>query len=318
MRIKFWGTRGSLPSPLDAGEFRIKAKRLLMNARNVNLNSEQAIEAYLDSQEIPNSITFGGNTPCVEITDGDNRLILDCGSGLMQCGHDMMNRGFVPGSRIDILQTHTHWDHLIGFPFFAPAYTEGTEIHIFGIHPHLEERFETQMDRVHFPITMAEMKSAIHFHQITQAETLSLGPFSITSKALHHPGGSYAYRISTDHKTVVFATDGEYTNLTEEFEEYVNFYRNADALIFDAMYATLEKTIERENYGHSTPVIGINLALTAHVKNLFLFHHDPESNDAQIIEAYNHAKKYLMSEQRHFPDNPLNLLIAYDTLTFDV
>jgi len=318
MRIKFWGTRGSLPSPLDSNEFRIKAKRLLMNARNVNLADEKAIETYLDESPLPNAVTFGGNTSCVEITEGNDRLILDCGSGLAVCGKEMMKKGFKPGGLINIFQTHTHWDHIMGFPFFAPAYTRGTEIHIYGVHPNLKTRFEQQMDIIHFPITMDEMKSTIIFHQLSPGEEVTLGTFKITNKGLHHPGGSYAYRILSDNKSVVFATDGEYTNLNEEFEKYINYYKNSDVLIFDAMYATLEKTIEKENYGHSTPVIGINIALTSNIKTLFLFHHDPESNDTQIIEAYSQAVKYLKSEQKHFPDNHLKLMIAYDNFVFDV
>ncbi len=318
MRITFWGTRGSLPSPLNSNEFRIKVKRLLMNAQNVKLVDEEAVETYLEESHQPDSITFGGNTPCVEITEGNDQLILDCGSGLASCGREMMKKGFKPGSRINIFQTHTHWDHMMGFPFFAPAYTNGTEIHIHGVHPNLKERFEQQMDLIHFPITMDEMKSTIFFHKLSRGEEITSGPFKITNKALHHPGGSYAYRISTDSKSVVFATDGEYTNLNEEFREYINYYDNADALIFDAMYASLEKTIEKENFGHSTPVIGINIALTSNIKTLFLFHHDPESNDAQIFDAYKHAAKYLEMEQGHFPDSHLNLMIAYDNLVFDV
>ncbi|MFC1650005.1 MBL fold metallo-hydrolase [Candidatus Latescibacterota bacterium] len=318
MRITFWGTRGSLPAPLDINEFRIKAKRLLKNAKDVDLNDDAAIDAYLDDSPMPDTMTFGGNTPCVEITDGDNQLILDCGSGLRELGRDMMKRGFKPGGRIDILQTHTHWDHIMGFPFFTPAYTNGTEIHIHGLHPNLGNRFEQQMDLIHFPITMNEMKSNITFHQLVSDEEYVLGPFKVRNKALHHPGGSYSYRITSGDKSVVFATDGEYINLNEEFETYIDFYRDSDVLIFDAMYATLEKTIERENFGHSTPVIGINIALTSNVKNLFLFHHDPESNDDHVYEAYDQARKFLESEKKHFPESTLKLMIAYDMLSYDV
>ncbi|MFC1551278.1 MBL fold metallo-hydrolase [Candidatus Latescibacterota bacterium] len=318
MRITFWGTRGSLPAPLDTNEFKVKVKRLLHNAKGVDLNDDAAIDTYLDECPMPDSMTFGGNTPCVEITDGDHQVILDCGSGLRELGRDMMKRGFKPGGRIDILQTHTHWDHIMGFPFFAPAYTNGTEIHIHGLHPNLSDRFEQQMDLIHFPITMNEMKSSITFHQLAHDEEYELGPFKITNKALHHPGGSYSYRIESGDKSVVFATDGEYINLNEEFETYIDFYRDSDVLIFDAMYATLEKTIERENFGHSTPVIGINIALTSNVKNLFLFHHDPESNDKHVYDAYDQAGKFLESEKRHFPESTLKLMIAYDTLSFDL
>ncbi len=303
---------------MDTNEFRFKAKKLLQNAQDVDLSNEKAVDAYLNKNSMPDKITFGGNTPCVEITEGDAHIILDCGSGMRELGGDMMKRGFEPGGRIDILQTHTHWDHIMGFPFFAPAFTNGTDIHIHGLHPNLKKRFEQQMDHIHFPITMDEMKSTITFHRLKHDEAFELGPFKITNKALHHPGGSYSYRITNGDKSVVFATDGEYINLNEEFETYIDFYRDADVLIFDAMYATLEKTIERENFGHSTPVIGINIALTSNIKNLFLFHHDPESDDKHVYEAYEQACKFLESEKKHFPDSTLKLMIAYDTLSFDV
>ena len=318
MKLTFWGTRGSIPSPLDAQEFRVKAKRLLMNAQRVNLASEPAIEHYLSAIPLPNAMTFGGNTPCVEVTDRDRQLILDCGSGLAKLGKDMMDKGFQPGGEINILQTHTHWDHIMGFPYFDPAYTRGTSIHIYGAHPRLKELFEAQMDKVHFPITMDEMKADITFHQVEPGKPFAIGPFEITSRALHHPGGSYAYKISSNGKTIVFATDGEYKNHNSAYAEYVEFYRGADALIFDAMYGTLAKTIEKENFGHSTAVIGINIALAAGVKTLFLFHHDPESNDTQILESFNTASRYLQDEQQHYPDLNLKLIAAYDKLEYEV
>ena len=319
MRIAFWGTRGSLPSPLSTDEFRVKAKRLLMNAQKVDLTNQDALDAYLDSAPLPDAITFGGNTPSVEITEGDAQLILDCGSGMRILGKDMMKRGFKPGGRIDILQTHTHWDHIMGFPFFIPAYTRNTEIHIHGVHPDLKTRFEQQMDLIHFPITIDDMASTINFHQLSSGEEFTLGSFTVKNKALHHPGGSYAYRISSGGKDIVFSTDGEYTYLLSdrEFQSYVDFYRDADVLIFDAMYASVEQVIEKENFGHSTPVIGINISLAARVKNLVLFHHDPESSDSQIIEKMNNAEEYLLLEKTD-SDDPLNLMIAYDNLVIDV
>ncbi len=319
MRITFWGTRGSLPSPMNTNEFRVKAKRLLMNAQKVDLVNEAAIDTYLDTAPLPDTMIFGGNTPCLEITEGDDQLIFDCGSGMRVLGKEMMKRGFKPGERINIFQTHTHWDHIMGFPFFAPAYTRNTEINIYGVHPNLKERFEQQMDLIHFPITMDEMSSNINFHQLSQGKEITVGPFTIQNKALHHPGGSYAYRISAGNKEIVFATDGEYTYLLsdKEFQSYVDFYRDSDILIFDAMYASVEQVIEKENFGHSTAVIGINISLSANVKTLILFHHNPESSDSQIIDAFKNAEKYLSMENKS-SDDPLNLIVAYDNLVIDV
>ncbi|MCD6308165.1 MAG: MBL fold metallo-hydrolase [Candidatus Latescibacteria bacterium] len=319
MKATFWGTRGSIPTPLTFGECRAKAKRLLMNARNVDLSDEAAVESYLRSRPLPEAMTFGGNTPCVEVVEDSSRLILDCGSGMHTLGRHMIASGFSAGEEIHILQTHTHWDHIMGFPFFAPAYTKGTTIHIHGVHPHLEERFAQQMDLIHFPITMDDMAADIVFHQVEKDVTTNLGPFTIRNKALFHPGGSYSYRIEAGGKTLVFATDGEYKEPTEEiYRPFIEYYRGADVLIFDAMYSTLEKTIERENYGHSTPVIGLRLALSAGVKTLVLFHHDPECNDAQIAQSFYEAKEFLEIRGKSISEKPLELITAFDGLMIDV
>ena len=317
MRVTFWGTRGSLPSPMNATEFRSKVKYLLMNARSVDLTNEAAVETYLDKISFPRAMTFGGDTPCVEVREGKDRLILDCGTGLRSLGNRIMQEDL--SGRIDILQTHTHWDHIMGFPFFEPALSGKAEIHIHGVHPNLRQRFTAQMDRIHFPITLEEMGSAIFFHEIGSEEEITIGPFSIRNKGLHHPGGSYAYRISSGGKNVVFATDSEYTQPGNAgYAPYVDFYRGADVLIFDAMYATLEQTVEKANYGHSTAVIGVDISLSAQVKTLVLFHHSPEFNDNQIAESYFNAQKYLNTRKAQFPESDLNLLISFDGMVIDV
>ena len=317
MRVTFWGTRGSLPTPMNAHEFKIKAKRLLMNARDIDLSDESAVDNYLDNIEVPHAMTFGGNTPCVEVSEGNEQLILDCGSGLQALGHYMMNSGFKKGERINILQTHTHWDHIMGFPFFSPALSGEADIHIYGVHPNLKERFEQQMDRIHFPITMDEMGADITFHHINSREQISLGCFTITNIGLHHPGGSYSYRIDNGTKSVIFATDGEYNDMNG-ITPYIDFYRDADVLIFDAMYVSLEKTIEKENYGHSTAVIGIGIALSAHIGTLVLFHHDPDSSDDRIARSYSEAKQYLETRGKEISGHSLNLITSYDGLVIDV
>ena len=134
MRVTFWGTRGSIPTPMNTHEFRIKAKRLLMNAVDIDLTDEAAVDTYLENSTIPHAMTFGGNTPCVEITDKNEQIIIDCGSGLRTLGHTMMERGFKTGSRINILQTHTHWDHIMGFPLFRPG-SRGESRHSHLWHP---------------------------------------------------------------------------------------------------------------------------------------------------------------------------------------
>jgi len=290
-----------------------------MKAKHVDCADEAAVDAFLASRPIPEAMTFGGNTPCVEISEGDDRLIIDCGSGMGPLGRAMMEGGFTPGGKIHILQTHTHWDHMLGFPFFTPAYTKNTEVIIHGVHPDLKKRFEQQMNKIHFPITLDDMAATVTFQQHTVTDVYTIGPFTISAKGLHHPGGSYSYKISAGGKTVVFASDGEYKEPNDnQLQPYVDFYKDADILIFDSMYATIEKVIEKENYGHSTPVIGVGLALKAGVKTLVLFHHDPESNDAQIAQSFFDAKVFLNAKGETGSKPPLEILTSYDGLQLDV
>lgn len=319
MKVTFWGTRGSLPAPLSAAEFRSKTKLLLRHVRPADCAGDAAAEDFLNRMPLPKAMTFGGNTPCVEVAAGNDFLILDCGSGLRLLGQDIMNRQLPSGARIHILQTHTHWDHIMGFPFFAPALSGRFEIHVHGVHHNLRKRFEDQMDRIHFPITLDDMKSPVDFHQLRSEEEVSIGPFLVRNKGLHHPGGSYAYRITVNTGSVVFATDGEYNNRAKHvLEPYIEFYRDADMLIFDSMYATLEQTVEKMNFGHSTAVIGVDLALASGVKTLVLFHHDPECDDARIADAFFHATEYLGSRKADFPASDLSLVISYDGMGIEV
>lgn len=319
MRVTFWGTRGSLPAPMNAAGFRSKVKHLLLHARPEDISSESAVDAYLDHNPLSDAMTFGGNTPSVEITEGSHRLILDCGSGLRELGHHIMKESHNSPGCIDILQTHTHWDHIMGFPFFTPALHKCCEIHVYGVHPGLRQRFEAQMDRVHFPITLDDLGSPVEFHHLNEHRDFFLGPFHIQNIGLHHPGGSYAYRISIGDKSVVFATDGEYHDRTDNgFAPFVEFYRNTDLLIFDAMYSTLEQTIEKADFGHSTAVIGVEIALRAGVKNLALFHHDPESDDAEIAGSCHRAVEYRDSRRSEYPDDGLRIVASYDGMIFEV
>jgi len=308
-----------LPSSLNAAEFRNKAKNLLLHPRPGDCHEPASADALLDTAPLPHAMTFGGNTPCVEMSEGSDFIIFDCGTGLRALGQNIMARGLPEGSVIDIFQTHTHWDHIMGFPFFAPALSGKFRIRIHGVHPGLRGRFEAQMDRIHFPITLDEMKSPVEFVQIGSGDEISLGPFRLANLGLHHPGGSYAYRVTAGGRSVVFATDCEYTNRdSQSLRRYVEFYRDADMLIFDAMYATIEQTVERMNYGHSTAVIGIDIALAAGVKKLVLFHHDPESDDDHIADCFYRARDYLASRMHDQSTNHLEIVTSYDGLSVDV
>ena len=128
-----------------------------------------------------------------------------------------------------------------------------------------------------------------------------------------------SFRIESGGKSIVFATDGEYNNPSnQDLEPYIDFFRDADVLIFDAMYPTLQQTVEKENFGHSTAVIGVDLAMNASVRKLVLFHHDPESDDLQIAESYVNALEYMNEHKQEFPDASMAITTAYDGMVLDV
>jgi phosphoribosyl 1,2-cyclic phosphodiesterase len=252
-------------------------------------------------------------------SDDGSRVILDCGSGIRDCGKHLAGDNLPDGGIIDILQSHTHWDHIMGFPFFAPAYDPRAHIRIHGSHPDLRQRFDQLMDRVHFPITIEDMAAKVSFHHVEPGCPHPLTPFMVESCMLVHPGDAFAYRINDGHVSVVYATDGEYKDPGgESLDTAISFCSDADILIFDAMYATIEQSVEKEDYGHSTAIIGVDLALAAGVKKLVLFHHDPECDDRQIIRAWERAIHYREMEKKRFKRSKLEIVTAWDGMEMRV
>ena len=286
----------------------------------LDFSTDEALDSYLERMGIPDAITFGGNTPCVELeSDNGARLILDCGSGIRDCGKHLAGDNLPDSGVIDILQSHTHWDHIMGFPFFAPAYDPNAFIRIHGAHPNLRQRFDQLMDRVHFPITIDDMAAKVTFHQIEPESPYSLQPFTVDTSKLVHPGDAYAYRVDDGAHTVVYATDGEYKDPDgESLAAAAEFCRGADVLIFDAMYATIEQSVEKEDYGHSTAIIGVDIALAAGAKTLVLFHHDPEGDDRQIVRAWERAIHHREMEKKRYPGVELEIVTAWDGMEMGV
>ena len=319
MKVTFWGTRGSLPTPL-AGEFILqKIIAALRGAVGIDLSSEKQINEYVRNLPFHIRQTFGGNTPCIQISEGDDFILLDAGTGIQTFNLDARkNEKLPPPQTIHILITHTHWDHIMGFPFFSPSYHPDNTIKFYGVHPELRKRFEIQMDLLHFPVTMADMSADIQFTEWEIGESVRIGPFEITNILQTHPGDSYTYKIRSGNSVVVYATDAEYKDpRSDEINQYVDFYRGVDLLIFDAMY-TLEEAIEKENFGHSNPIIGVDLAIAAGVKTLALFHHNMECTDEEIHLSYTKALTYAEYHSQIEENENLSIISAYDNLVLDI
>lgn len=293
MKVKFWGVRGSLPAPILPTEIENKIVKALRGARGVDLDDVKAVKNYVRSLPYHQRTTTGGNTSCVEVQGEDTEIILDAGSGIRQLGIELMQGPCGQGQGIiHLLVSHTHWDHIMGFPFFTPAYAPGNQIIIYGRHPRIKERFQDQHHPNHFPVSLETMSADVQFVQLQEGSNLNIGEFAVSSIHLRHPGGSFSYKIEKNGRTFVYATDAEYKGIRPKaMEQYIAFYANSEALVFDAQF-TLEDAMEKEGWGHSSSMVGVDIALKANIKRLVLFHHEPSYNDEKLQEIYDKTIRY--------------------------
>ena len=229
--------------------------------------------------------TFGGNTSCVEIiTGGDEYVLCDLGTGVREFGNRVLAE-HGPGAKhcYNVFLSHPHWDHIMGFPFFTPAYIPGNRIRIHGCHQVLREALENQQSAPSFPVDFRSLGATIEFVTLEPGRSYDVAGLSVTALKQFHGGDSYGYRFSRGGKSIVYSTDCEhkYSTLDESYP-FVEFYRNADLLIFDAMYSLADTMSVKEDWGHSNNVVAVELAQAARVKRLVLFHHEPVFDDRMI------------------------------------
>jgi anti-anti-sigma factor len=299
MLIKFWGVRGSIPAPLPSIQIQSKIVRALREAaaEQVDVSNPGAIEEFVAGLPAATRGTVGGNTSCVSVETPGGLVIFDAGTGIRELGEALMAREFGRGQgEATIFFTHTHWDHIQGFPFFRPAFVPGNRLAIFYMHPHVEQVIVDQMKAEWFPIRFSRMTAGLEFHHIQEGESVNVAGLEIQGKALQHPGTAYAYRVENGTSSFVFATDGEYKSLSASHtKEYIDFFGGADVLIFDAMFSVRDSII-REDWGHSSALIGADIARQAGVKQLVLFHYDPVAEDDEIWRIRQATMEYLAQD----------------------
>jgi phosphoribosyl 1,2-cyclic phosphodiesterase len=252
--VRFWGVRGSIPVPG------------------------------------PHTTKYGGNTPCIEIRAGRELIIIDAGSGLRALGQELLAQMPVVAR---MFFTHFHWDHIQGFPFFGPAFIKGNRFDLFGsgrLRGTLAETLAGQMSYPNFPVTLDEMAAEMTFHDLREGEAVACGDAVISNAQLAHPGGVFGYRVEFGGHAVVVATDTEHYSVLDQ--RLVALADGADLLIYDAMYTPAEYAgsadeMPRTGWGHSTWKEGVKVAQASGVRQLVLYHHDPDHDDAAIdaIEA---------------------------------
>jgi len=275
VQIKFWGVRGSIP----CGN--------------------------------PETAGVGGNTTCVEIRCGDELIIIDTGTGVRNLGMALMKEMPIKAT---ILFSHVHWDHIQGFPFFAPFFVPGNEFRIFGgtsLPSTIEEVLNQQMEPPCFPVKSDLFGCKITYHDVKPGEVIEGDNYKITLAPLYHPNGCYAYRIEHEGKALVFSTDCEHYE-DRPNANLIELCRDVDLLVYDSQYTEDEYygrngQFSRKGWGHSTMREGVKVAEAANVKKLVLFHHDPSHNDETI--------KQIETESRQlFPQS----IAAYEGLQVDL
>ncbi len=315
MYVHFWGTRGSLPVSMTAEAVRGKVRRALLESRKRKLGTDHDVEEFLET--LPFSIrgTYGGNTSCVEIGGGEETVLCDAGTGLRDFGNAFLKSGCGSGNSpavFHLFMTHFHWDHIQGFPFFVPAYIPGNRIMIYGVHRDLRRSFMRQQEGPFFPVPLSSMKGDIRFVTLKEDREYDIAGLKVRVILQNHPGESYGYSFGKDGKRIVFSTDAEHKGENDRGADgIVEFFRNADLLIFDAQYTLLDAIDTKENWGHSSNLTAVELAVRAGVKRLCLFHTEHSYTDEMIEQFHHDTREYL---KIHAGKHPLEILTAYDGL----
>lgn len=321
-QVIFWGTRGSLPVALAASDVQQKILYALRLAREQHLSSEADLQAFVQNLPFEIGATFGGNSSCVELVTGEAaHFICDMGSGARQLGRAKLARYGKPRPQTyHIFLSHLHWDHLMGLPFFEPLYIPGNQIIIHGCHQRLEEAVRLQLRTPGFPVDYSQLKANIHYDYMVPGEPYYIGAVKVSAMLQNHPGDSFAYRFEVNNKTVVYATDAEHSfEQLEMQEKSITFFRQADLVIFDAMYSLADVTTHKAGWGHSCNVIGAELCLAAGVKKLALFHHDPTHDDLQLCRLLEETRRFVaLSQGENQLAATLQVVSAYDGLNLTI
>lgn len=288
MQIRFWGVRGSLPTPISPQQIQSKIIATVQRITAQDVVTDEAKSKFIAS--LPDYIfgTTGGNTACVELVHNDSHFILDAGSGLRALGKARKNP-----MHYNLFLSHFHWDHINGFPFFDHAFNPQTIFDIYSNYEDAEKYFYSQVETPYSPESVKKsLTKNMNFHLCKEGQEIVIDGIKINSKKMNHPGDSYTFSFEADGKKLVYATDVELQ--PEDFnsnELSERIFRNADAIILDAQY-TVEEAYRKQNWGHSAFCYAIDFAVTWGIKKIFLFHHEPSYDDKKIDSILKAAKWY--------------------------
>ncbi len=324
MRVRFWGTRGSLPVALGAAETRRKVAQALLLAEGRRFRDLAEADAFAATLPFATAQTYGGNSSCVELElsahgkESHEYILCDLGSGARAFGNAVLARhGAKTPNVFHIFMSHLHWDHIMGFPFFTPAYIPGNRLRIYGCHPQLEAAFRRQQDPPSFPVNFDYLGAQIEFVQLEPGHRYDIAGLRVTPKLQLHAGDSYGYRFERDGKVVVYSTDSEHKlDSAGETESFVRFFFGADLVIFDAMYSLADAVSVKEDWGHSSNMVGVELCQLAGARRLALYHHEPVFDDQRIAAIEAETRRLEALTRQEAPE--LEICAAYDGLEIEI
>jgi phosphoribosyl 1,2-cyclic phosphodiesterase len=210
----------------------------------------------------------------------------------------------------------THWDHIMGFPFFMPAYIPGTRITLSGCHAGLEEALRRQPGAPSFPVEWAQWGAEVRFVRLEPDRLYDLAGVRVRAKRQHHTGDSYGYRFEHDGRVVVYSTDSEHKlDDPGQAAAFVEFFRDADLVIFDAQYSLAEAISIKADWGHSSNVVGVELCQLAHARHLCLFHHEPTHDDETLAAVLAETRRF---EEITRGDHVVQVSSARDGMEIDL
>lgn len=316
MKIKLYGTRGSIASPLSNSAYQEKVLEILDLLAGRQIKSKEEGKEFFESLPEYLKYTGGGDTTCISVTsDAGKVFMVDCGTGGRTLGDELIRTEFGKGKGVlELFFTHTHWDHIQGLPFFKPVYVPGNQINFHSPYADLEARLVQQQVKEFFPMPFHGTASTKKFHTIRRGEPITYDTMTIDFYPLKHPGGSYAYKFTENGKSFIFATDAEFTGDDMDLiRSMAPFFNGVDVLVLDSQY-TLDESFAKFDWGHTSYTMAVNCATIWNIKTLVLTHHEPAYNDQKIYEIYEDAKLH----KTYLEGSPLDIILAREGLVIDL
>ena len=288
MKIRFWGVRGSIPTPLTPQQIQSKIMAAVQRITPGDLKNSETRARFVSS--LPSWIfgTTGGNTACVELIHNNTDIILDAGTGLRVLGKSKK----CP-QKYHLFLSHFHWDHINGFPFFDHAFNPNLEIQVYSHQKDAQKYFYNQMAEPYSPPSVApSITKNIVFNNLQEDKQFFIDDIKVNSHKMRHPGDSYSFSFEVNGKKFVYATDVELksTDFSSQTDGQ-EVFRNADVIVIDSQY-TVQEVYRKENWGHSAFCYVIDFAIFWNIKNIYLFHHEPTYDDRKLDSILQAARWY--------------------------